>query len=164
MKIVIDEEKWRLPCNCQPPCRHSEEKQKEIRKRVDALLKLGVIKESTATEWSQVHLVPKPTPEGVPQKWRFTLDFVRLNAATGGLEGWPIPNIQQITNRIGILKPKVFGIIDFTVGYHQTPLHPDPYSHLFTGKVLQWKLYLQDKDFDLFQWTLQTSRTLNLLA
>jgi hypothetical protein len=98
-----------------------------------------------------------------------------LNAATGGLEGWPIPNIQQITYRIGIidftvgyhqtpLHPKVFGIIDFTVGYHQTPLHPDPYSHLFTGKVLQWKLYLQDKDFDLFQWTLQTSRTLNLLA
>ena len=74
---------------------------------MDALLKLGVIKESKATEWSQVHLVPKPTPEGAPQKWRFTLDFVRLNAATGGLEGWPIPNIQQIINRIGTLKPKV---------------------------------------------------------
>ena len=45
---------------------HSEEKQKEIRKQVDALLKLGVIKESQASEWSQVHLVPKPTPEGAP--------------------------------------------------------------------------------------------------
>jgi hypothetical protein len=110
MKIVIDKDKWRLPCNRQPPRRHSEEKQKEIRKQVDALLKLGVIKESKATEWSQVHLVPKPTPKGAPQKWRFTLDFVRLNAATGGLEGWPIPNIQQIINRIGTLKPKVFGI------------------------------------------------------
>ena len=41
MKIVIDEDKWRLPCNRQPPRRHSEEKQKEIRKQVDALLKLG---------------------------------------------------------------------------------------------------------------------------
>jgi hypothetical protein len=50
MKIVIDEDKWRLPCNRQPPRRHSEEKQKEIRKQVDALLKLGVIKESKATE------------------------------------------------------------------------------------------------------------------
>ena len=88
-KIVIDEDKWRLPCNHKPPRRHSEEKQKEIRKQVDALLKLGVIKESKATEWSQVHLVPKPTSEGAPQKWRFTLDFVRLNAATGGLEGYP---------------------------------------------------------------------------
>ena len=85
MRIVIDEEKWRLPCNREPPRRHSEEKQKEIRKQVDALLKLGEIKESKATEWSQVHLVPKPTPEGAPQKWCFTLDFVRLNATTGGL-------------------------------------------------------------------------------
>jgi hypothetical protein len=136
MKIVIDEDKWRLPCNRQPPRRHSEEKQKEIRKQVDALLKLGVIKESKATEWSQVHLVPKPTPEGAPQKWRFTLDFVRLNAATGG---WPIPNIQQIINRIGTLKPKVFVIIDFTAGYLQTPLHPN--SQEYTAFITQYGLF-----------------------
>ena len=68
MKIVIDEDKWRLPCNRAPPRKHSEEKQKEIRKQVDALLALGVIKQSRATEWSQVHLVTKPTPEGQPQK------------------------------------------------------------------------------------------------
>ena len=78
MKNMIDEDKWRLPCNRQPPRKHSEEKQKVI-------LNLCVIKESKATEWSQVHVVPKPTPEGAPQKWRFTLDFVRLNAAAGGL-------------------------------------------------------------------------------
>ncbi len=45
MKIVIDEDKWRLPCNRAPPRKHSEEKQKEIRNQVDALLELGVIKE-----------------------------------------------------------------------------------------------------------------------
>ena len=56
MKIVIDEDKWRLPCNRAPPRRDSEEKQKEIRKQVDVILDLGVIKESQATEWSQVHL------------------------------------------------------------------------------------------------------------
>ena len=61
------------------------------------LLKLGVIEESKATEWSQVHLVPKP----YPNEWRFTLDFVRLNACTGGLEGWPIPNILKVLERIG---------------------------------------------------------------
>jgi hypothetical protein len=60
MKIVIDDDKWLLPCNRQPPRKHSEEKQKRIRKQVDALLKLGVIKESNATEWNQVHLVPQP--------------------------------------------------------------------------------------------------------
>ena len=31
MKIVVDEDKWRLPCNRAPPRKHSEEKQKEIR-------------------------------------------------------------------------------------------------------------------------------------
>ncbi len=48
MKIVIDEDKRRLPCNRAPPRKHSEEKQKEILKQVDALLELGVIKESQA--------------------------------------------------------------------------------------------------------------------
>jgi hypothetical protein len=71
-----------LQCNRQPPRKHSEEKQREIRKQVDALLKLGVIKESQAIEWSQVHLLPKPKHEGVPQKWRLTLDFAGLNSTT----------------------------------------------------------------------------------
>jgi hypothetical protein len=44
---------------------------------------------------------------------------MRLNSATGALEGWPLPS------RSGPLKPKVFGIIDFTAGYHQTKLHPE---------------------------------------
>ncbi len=54
MKIVIVEDKWQLPCNRAPPRKHSEEKQKEIRKQVVALLELEVIKESRATKWSQV--------------------------------------------------------------------------------------------------------------
>ena len=37
--------------------------------QVDALLALGVIKESRATEWSQVHLVTKPTPEVALRHW-----------------------------------------------------------------------------------------------
>ena len=116
-----------------PPRRHSEEKQKEIRKQVDALLKLGVIKESQASEWSQVHIVPKPTP---------ALDFVRLNSTTGSLEGWSIPNIQQVINRVGSLKPKKFAIIDFTAGYHQTPLDKD--CQEFMAFITQ---------YGLFEWT-----------
>ena len=42
-----------------------------IMEQVDALLRL----------WSQVRIVPKP--DG---KWRFALDFIRLNAYTGALE------------------------------------------------------------------------------
>ena len=92
--------------------------------------------------WSQVHLVSKPAPEGAPQKLCFTLDFVRLNSATGPLEGWPTPNIQQVINRVGSLKPKKFAIIDFTAGYHQTPLDKD--CQEFTAFITQ---------YGLFEWT-----------
>ena len=120
MVIDVDRARWELPRNRLPQRHHSTEKQASIRAQVDSLLALGVIEESRAAHWSQVHLVPKPTPG----EWRFTLDFVQLNAATGGLEGWPIPNRQQTLTRLGTLKPTVFGLIDFTAGYHQTPLHP----------------------------------------
>jgi hypothetical protein len=50
MKIVIDKDKLRLPCNRAPPRKRSEEKQKEVRKQIDVLLDLVDIKESRATE------------------------------------------------------------------------------------------------------------------
>ena len=67
-----------------------------IREQVDALLRLGVIEASHAPIWSQVRIVPKP--DG---KWRFALDFIRLNAYTGALEVWPILNISYTLKRIG---------------------------------------------------------------
>ncbi len=59
--------------------------------------------------------------------------------------------IQQIINRIGTLKPKVFGIIDFTAGYHQTPLHPD--SQECTAFITQ---------YGLFEWNRVTQRLMGL--
>ena len=35
---------------------------------------------------------------------------------------WPIPNIAEMLRRIGSQKPKIFGIMDLTQGYHQAPL------------------------------------------
>ena len=91
MKIVIDKDKWRLPCNRAPPRRHSEEKQKEIRKQVDALFETRSNKGVTSI---RVESSPSCSQANTSQKWRFTLDFVRLNSATGPLEGWPIPSDQ----------------------------------------------------------------------
>ena len=137
MTLEINRARWEIPANRLPPRRHSEVKQTAIRSQIDSLLRLGVIEESRATEWSQVHLVPKPNGD-----WRFTLDFVRLNSATSGLEGWPIPNIQQTLARIGTHRPQVLGLLDFTAGYHQTPL--DPASRAFTVFTTA---------FGLYQWT-----------
>ena len=119
MVIEIDRTKWEVPRNRLPPRHHSAEKQLTIRTQVNKLLEVGVIEESQASEWSQVHPVPKND-----SSWRLTIDFVQLNAATKDLEGWPIPNILETLTCQGTLKPTCFGLIDFTAGYHQICLHP----------------------------------------
>jgi len=81
--------------------------QAAIRTQFNKLLELGVIEESQASEWSQAH----PVPKGDGQ-WRLTLDFVQLNAATKGLEGWPITNILETLTRLGAMKPTCFGPLD----------------------------------------------------
>ena len=70
-------------------------------------MELGVIKELQTSEWSQIHPVPKNDGS-----WRLTMDFVQLNAATKGLEGWPIPIILETLTRLGTLKPTCFGLVD----------------------------------------------------
>ena len=104
------------------------------------MLPAEVIRTSQAEHYSQAHLVKKPvyTTETDPNNtsptsvshaksvnktegWRFTVDFRNLNRASTGM-GWPIPNIQQMLRRLGEHKPKYFGKLDFTSGYHQAPL------------------------------------------
>jgi len=80
-------------------------------------------------------MVRKPTPG----EWCMALNFVQLNAATQGLEGWLIPNIQQALARLDTLKPKLFGLLDFTAGCHKTPL--DPASRAYTAFSAAGGLY-----------------------
>jgi hypothetical protein len=80
------------------------------------MLDNNVIEPSSATEFSQVHLQPKP--EG---KWRFCVDLRNLNLASKG-RGWPIPNIPQMLRRIGDHKAKFFASMDMTGSFHQAPL------------------------------------------
>ena len=54
--------------------------------QIEALLKLGIIRESRATEWSQVHLVPKPNINDC------LLDFLGFNACIRRLDEWSIPS------------------------------------------------------------------------
>ena len=118
LELNVDLTKWQNNKNRGPPRPQSREKQKEISKQVNNYLKLGVIKPVNASEYSQVHLVPKPNPN----EWRFCLDFVRLNDCTQGIEGWPIPNIRHMLERIGDRKSQYFGVMDMTSGYHQAPI------------------------------------------
>jgi hypothetical protein len=110
---------WNRPGNRLPARNISPEKQIALSDILDELLKLGVIRPSTANAWSQVHLVRKPKGG-----FRCTIDFRGINKAIVN-QGWQLPNIQQMLTRIGSKKPRIFGIADMTSGYWQMPLHPD---------------------------------------
>ena len=135
MELTVDPTIWEVSRNRAPPRPQSKNKTEEIKKQVDKLLELGVIGTSTASEHSQVHLVPKPTPG----EWRFCIDFVNLNAATTGQEGWPLPNVSQMLQRIGEKRAKFYGVMDLTAGYHQLPLATA--SMLFTAFITFMGLY-----------------------
>ena len=151
MELEVDETLWCINANKGPPRNQTLEKQSEVQKQVLAMLKNEVISISQAEYYSQVHLTPKPTSshsdaispdvtqnEGSINKttvqsnfsaavktgWRFCIDFRGLNACCKGL-GWPIPNIRHMLQRLGNKRPKIFGKVDLTAGYHQAPLGKD---------------------------------------
>ena len=115
--IEVDEEKWYATLNQKAPRLQNIQKQEVIQKNISQMLELGIIRPSSESTYSQVHLPPKPGPD----KYRFCLDFINLNKACKK-HGWPIPNISQALQRISNAKPKIFGKIDLTKGYYQCPL------------------------------------------
>jgi len=118
MKIEVDETLWHSPKNRGPYRPQSIDKQIETRKQIDKMLAAGVIEPSSAFEYRQILLVPKPN-----NKWRFCVDYRALNAATYSKPGWPIPNIPHLIQRLGAAKSDHFGVFDLTSGYYQAALH-----------------------------------------
>ena len=119
----MDPEVWLNQQNRRTFRRQSTVKDKVIHEKTETMLESGVIARSSATAWSQVLLTPKPN-----EKWRFCIDFRQLNTASQG-KGWPLPRINEMIRRIGDHKPKIFGKMDLTDGYHQMPLHKDSRQH-----------------------------------
>jgi Reverse transcriptase (RNA-dependent DNA polymerase) len=130
-KLDVDVPQWKVPKNRTPPRPQSNEKQTEVIKQLDVLMKQGIIRFSQAAPYSQVLIVPKPGG-----KWRMCVDYRALNDCTLNAS-WPIPNIAEMLRLIGAQKCRIFGIMDLTQGYHQAPLDPDSIFHtafiLFCG-------------------------------
>jgi len=116
LEFEIDEKGWHIPQNMGPPRTQSVQKEKEIQKQCNEMLKLGIIRSSQAPYYSQVHLTPKPN-----DKWRFAIDYRKTNLVLKKF-GWPLPNIQQMLMRIGNRKPKIFAKFDMTSGFFQLPM------------------------------------------
>ena len=132
--IIVDDDKWEKPCNRNPPRRMAPKAQVEVQKQIAEMLKKGIIERSDATHYSQVLLVPKP---GV-DTFRMCIDFRNLNTCTKDAS-YPIPNIDQMFRRIGLKKPKYFGCMDLTQGYHQAPVSLS--SRVYTAFLLFSGLY-----------------------
>ena len=111
MRLEVDESIWHDPANALGPRQHSPAKQAEVHRQVQKMLPLGVIDESQAPYYSQVHLTPKPTPG----EWRFCIDYRRLNQATQSM-GWPLPNIAEMLRRLGQKGSKFFCKLDLQLG------------------------------------------------
>jgi transposase InsO family protein len=119
MDVRVDKAKWNTMKGNMgvSPRVQSHDKNNEIQRQVNKMLDLGVIQRSNANRYSQVLLVPKPN-----EKWRFCIDYQPLNACCEG-DGWNLPNIQQMLQRLGSHRPKLFAVMDLTSGYHQAPLN-----------------------------------------
>ena len=124
-EVEVDQGAWMKTVSGKERMRtQSPEKQAEIERQVQELLKCKVIEKCNEARYSHVVLARKPNG-----KWRFCIDYRQLNLCSGSL-GWPIPKIKEILLRLGDKKAKFFGVIDMTAGYHQADLHPD--SRKFT--------------------------------
>jgi hypothetical protein len=121
MKIDID--KWKDKRNRLSPRFLTRDKGADLRKQIALLETLGVIEKSTASEYSQVHLVRK-----TDQSWRLCIDFKNLNDATESMETWPLQNIPIMIDRVTQHRPRLYGKVDMTSGFFQTAMMngPDP--------------------------------------
>ena len=117
MVLQVDDTLWESSKHKGPPRRQSPSKEVEIRKQLAIMLGRGVIRESKSPYYSQVHLAPKPGTN----KFRFCIDYRELNTVTKA-QGWPLPNIKEMLQRLGARRSKYYGVLDLTSGYHQTPI------------------------------------------
>jgi hypothetical protein len=152
MELEVDTTLWERNANKGPPRKQTPDKHEAIVRETDKLVQHKIIAPSQAEYYSQVNMVPKPVYThrseelNVPDKvvkakgWRTTIDYRNLNIASKGM-GWPLPNIKEVLIRLGMHRPKYFGKLDFTSGYHQIPLDKKSWKYTafitFRG-IFEW--------------------------
>ena len=112
----MDNLKWKVGKNRAPPRPQSAVRQTEAFKTLQTLISRGIVEKSQSPHYSQILMVPRPNGT-----FRMCVDNRALNDCAADAS-WPLPNIAAMLRRIGSQKPKIFGIMDHTQGYHQAPL------------------------------------------
>jgi len=109
--------------------KNSPAMREEVRSQLQKMIDAGVVSHSNTAIVSNVLLVKRP---GMPGKFRFTIDFRDVNAATVQ-QKWQMPDVQ---NQLDRLKGnKIFGALDISQYYHQIEL--DKSSRYLTGFITE---------------------------
>ena len=114
--INVNKSEWETNKNRTPVRPQTAKKETEIAKHIATMVRSGVIVPSQAHYWSHPVIVSKPDGSS-----RFCIDFRPLNGSSEDGE-WPLLKTKETYERIGYNKPVVFGVVDLSSGYHQTPL------------------------------------------
>ena len=109
--------------------KNSPAQRAEVRKQLQSMIDMKVVRASTTAIVSNVLLVKRP---GMPGKFRFTIDFRDLNTATEPVP-WQMPEVQAQLGRLA--GNCIFGCIDLSSYYHQIEL--DEGSKFLTGFITE---------------------------
>jgi hypothetical protein len=113
--------------------KNSPAMREEVRTQLQKMISAGVVAPSNTAIVSNVLMVKRP---GMPGKYRFTIDFRDVNAATIP-QKWQMPDV---TNQLDRLKGnKIFGALDISQYYHQIELHTN--SRYLTGFITEDGVY-----------------------
>jgi hypothetical protein len=100
------------------------------------MLSLGVIEQAQDVGYfSQVLLTPKPNG-----KWRFGIDYRKLNAVSLLNAGHPLPNIPEMLQRLGSRKFIWAAKMDLTSGYYQVEM--DPATRHFAAFITSFGVFV----------------------
>ena len=115
-EIEVDLKQWETPANRAPVRPQSAKKDFELDKALKEMLLHKIIEKSNAVYYSHPVIVQRTA-----NTFRFCIDFRNLNGCTQPAS-WPVPLILALFARIGHYKPRLFGVMDLTSGFHQAPL------------------------------------------
>ncbi len=135
LSMSVNKDRWADRRNRLTPRFFTRDKDADLRKQITFLESLGVVERSTASEYSQVHLVRKPD-----NSWRLCIiDYKNLNDAAESTETWPLQTIPIMVDRVTRQRPCFYGKMDMTSGFFQTSI--DAQSRPYTAFITSFGLY-----------------------